>query len=150
MKDRTIQISREFDFPREVVFDAFTDPVNIGRWWGPNGFTTTTYFRDFKVGGKWIYTMHGSDGTDYPNWVVYKEIIIPEQIVYDHGGEIGEPAHFKTTILFEDIGGRTRITLKMVFPTQEARDKTVEFGAIEGGNQTLSRLSDYLSTLSTE
>lgn len=145
MKDREIKITREFDFPRELVFGAYTDPDKIGQWWGPNGFTTTTHSMDFSVGGKWEYTMHGPDGTDYPNWVLYKEIISPEQIVYDHGGEIGEPAHFKTTLLFEDLGGRTRLTLRMVFPTKEARDKTVEFGAIEGGNQTLNRLEKFLA-----
>lgn len=146
MKDREILISREFNFPRELVFDAFTDPAKIGQWWGPNGFTTTIHSMDFKEGGRWEYTMHGPDGIDYPNWVLYQEIVKPEKILYDHGGEMGEPAHFKTTILFKDLGDKTRVTLNMVFPTKEARDNTIEFGAIEGGNQTLSRLESFLKT----
>ncbi|WP_073064991.1 SRPBCC family protein [Fodinibius roseus] len=146
-EDRKIRLTREFDAPRELVFDAFTAPEKIGQWWGPEGFTTTTREMNFKVGGDWIFTMHGPDGTDYPNHIVYTEIIEPERIIYDHYGhedEEGDPPHFKTTIVFEDLGERTKINMRMLFPTVEKREEAAEFGAVEGGKQTLGRLAQYL------
>lgn len=146
-KDREIRLSREFDAPRELVFDAFTAPEKIGQWWGPDGFTTTTGEMKFKVGGDWIFTMHGPDGNDYPNHIVYTEIKEPERITYDHYGhedEEGDPPHFKTTIVFEDLGARTKINMRMLFPTVEKRKEAAEFGAVEGGKQTLGRLDQYL------
>lgn len=102
---------------------------------------------NFKVGGKWIFTMHGPDGTDYPNCIEYTDIKEPEYLKYDHYGhrdEEGAPPHFKSTINFEDMGAKTRLTMRMLFPTRKARDETVGLGAIEGANQTLNRLVEYL------
>ena len=144
MNDREILITREFEAPPQQVFDAWAIPESIGQWWGPDGFTTTTHSMDFKPGGIWNYTMHGPDGKDYPNWVHYTEIVEPDRIVYEHGGELGEPAHFRVIVKFENLDGKTRITHRMVFPSKIARDNTVEFGALEGGKQTLNRLADYL------
>lgn len=147
MKDRTINISREFDAPREWVFNAFTAPEKISQWWGPNGFTTTTKSMEFEVGGEWIFTMHGPDGTDYPNRVVYTEIKNPELLKYDHFDEyedVGRPPHFKQTITFEEVNGKTKVELNLLFPTAENRQEAAEFGAIEGGHQTLSRLAEFL------
>ena len=63
--DREIVISRIIDAPRELVFEAFTDVRHLSRWWGPTGFTTTTRAFEFRVGGEWVFVMHGPDGTDY-------------------------------------------------------------------------------------
>jgi len=143
--EREIVLTREFDAPREQVFDAWTSPEKIGRWWGPNGFTTTTHSMDFREGGIWDYTMHGPDGTDYKDYIKYTEIKKPERLSYEHGEEVEQGPLFTGTVIFEDLGSRTRLTLRTVFPTKEARDKNVEEnGAIEGGKQTLGRLADYL------
>lgn len=147
MKDRTIFITRKFDAPRERVFDAFTAPEKISQWWGPDGFTTTTKNMDFEVGGEWIFTMHGPDGTDFPNRVVYTDIQEPELLKYDHFDgyeDEGKPPEFQSTITFEELNGTTRVEMVMLFPTAEKRDESVEYGAIEGGRQTLQRLADYL------
>lgn len=146
-KDREIRITREFDAPRELIFDAWTEPDKIGRWWGPNGFTTTTREMSFKIGGNWIFTMHGPDGTDFSNRIAYTEIKRPEILKYDHYGHKngeGDPPHFQATVTFEESGEKTKLTMRMLFPTTEARDQSVEFGAVEGGNQTLKRLEKYL------
>jgi uncharacterized protein YndB with AHSA1/START domain len=147
--DREIVLSREFDAPRELVWNAFADPKQIVRWWGPNGFTTTTKKWDFRVGGEWSHTMHGPDGTDYPNFSIFREIVPQERISYGHGGgrRGGPGAQFEATWSFESLGpGRTRVTGRMVFPTAEARDTVVrEYGAIEGGKQTLARLAAHLA-----
>lgn len=145
--NREISFTRDFDAPRDLVFNAWTSPDKIGQWWGPNGFTTTTKEMKFEAGGDWIFTMHGPDGTDYPNHIVYTKVKRPELLKYDHYGhkdENGDPPHFKATITFEDIGGKTRIKMKMVFPTAEARNEAAEFGAVEGGKQTLGRLEEFI------
>jgi uncharacterized protein YndB with AHSA1/START domain len=143
--NRIIQVSRKLDAPRELVFDAFTDPDKIGQWWGPNGFTTTTKKMEFKEGGEWIFTMHGPDGTDYPNRIMYTEINRPYLIKYDHSGNRpDEEVHFQQTIKFEEVNGQTKVTLNLLFPTLKAKEEAAEFGAIEGGQQTLARLGEFL------
>jgi uncharacterized protein YndB with AHSA1/START domain len=145
--DREIVTSRLFDAPREVVWEAFTDPKQVVQWWGPNGFTTTIEVMDVRVGGQWRHTMHGPDGTDYPNASVFKEVVKPERIVYGHGGgkEGGPGASFEATWTFEAQGNKTLLTGRMVFPTAAARELVVkEYGAIEGAKQTFARLAEYL------
>jgi uncharacterized protein YndB with AHSA1/START domain len=79
--DTQIVLSRFFDAPRELVWQAFTEPAHAAEWWGPRGFTTTTHEHDLREGGVWLHTMHGPDGTDYPNRVTFREITPPERIV---------------------------------------------------------------------
>ena len=72
--DREIVISRVIDAPWELVFEAFTEVRHLSRWWGPEGFTTTTRAFEFRVGGAWDFVMHGPDGTDYTEWISWTEI----------------------------------------------------------------------------
>ncbi len=140
-----IVLTRVFDAPREKVWKAMTDPALIPNWWGPNGFTTTIKSMDFKVGGAWLYTMHGPDGKDYPNAVKYLEIEKPSRMVFDHGEEIGKP-WFRTTISLIEQGNRTHVVLLQKHPSKHRRDQVVrDFGAIEGGRQTLARLAEHLA-----
>lgn len=146
-QDREIVISRVLDAPRERVFEAMTDPKQVVKWWGPNGFTTTIHEMDVKPGGAWRHTMHGPDGTDYPNKSIFLEVVKSERIVYQHAGGIEERggACFKGTWTFEDQGGKTKLTMRLTFASSEERDHTVkEYQAIEGGKQTLERLDEYL------
>ena len=93
------------------MFSVWTDPKHLAQWWGPIGFTTTTHSFDFQPGGVWRFVMHGPDGRDYQNRVTFDEIIPSERISYHHGGgDDVEPVQFKTTVVFEDLGGKTRIT----------------------------------------
>lgn len=144
--EREIRISREFDAPRESVFDAWTEPDKIGRWWGPDGFTTTTHEMNFREGGAWDFIMHGPDGTDYDNFIRYLEIVNPEKLVYDHGSNSDLPPDFRVRVTFKDLGDKTLLSMRMVFPEKEARDDAAKFGAIEGGEQTLDHLAKYLSS----
>ena len=142
---REIHSSRLVDAPLGMVFRAFSDPKGLAVWWGPNGFTTTTRGLDFKVGGVWDYTMHGPDGTDYPNYVTYTEIAMPHRIAYDHGTDAAHPQMFKAVIRFEAEGGRTRVRLQLTVKDPKFRDEMVAFGAVEGAWQNLSRLDAFLS-----
>jgi uncharacterized protein YndB with AHSA1/START domain len=144
--DREIVITRTFDVPRDLVFDAWTDPTHIGQWWGPRGFTTTTHEMDVRPGGVWRFTMHGPDGVDYPNRIVYIEVVRPERLVYDHGSDDpADPNQFHVTVTFAKQGDKTKLTMRSVFVSVEERDRAKEFGAVEGGKQTLARLAEFLA-----
>lgn len=80
--DLEIVVSRLIQAPRHLVFEVYSDPKHLARWWGPNGFTTTTHSFEFRKGGVWDFTMHGPDRTDYPNWIQWLEISPPEQLVF--------------------------------------------------------------------
>lgn len=145
---REIVITRMFDAPRELVWRAWTEADQVVRWWGPRGFTTTIHEMDLRLGGVWRQTMHGPDGTDYPSKSVFLEVVKPERIVYRmEGGKKGEPAHqFEAAWIFEAQGEKTRLTLRMMFGSVELRDMVVkQYNAVEGGQQTLSRLEEYLT-----
>ncbi|HET9183445.1 MAG TPA: SRPBCC family protein [Candidatus Angelobacter sp.] len=145
--EREIVVTRVFDAPRELVWEAFTDPAQVVLWWGPKGFSTTIHEMDLRPGGVWRHTMHGPDGTDYPNKSVFIEVVKPERIVYSHGGgKAGGPGvSFEATWTFEAQGDKTALTLRQVFPSAEVRERIVkEFGAVEGAKQTMGRLAEHL------
>ena len=147
--DREIVIERTVNAPRELVWRAWTEADQIAAWWGPNGFTTTIHEMDVKVGGVWRFIMHGPDGTDYPNKIVYREMVKPERLVYDHGDDNDAHSYsFRATITFAAQGRKTKVTMHALFASAEAREASVEFGAIEGGVQTLARLDQHVATMS--
>ena len=146
--DREVVISRSIGAPREVVFEAFTQVRHLSRWWGPDGFTTTTRSFEFRAGGAWDFVMHGPDGTDYQEWITWTEIVPPERIALVHGESRDDPNAFEPTLAFAPHGTATRIVMRTVFPTKQLRDQAVEqYHAIEGGEQTLGNLAAYVADL---
>lgn len=149
--DREIIITRIINAPRKLVWEAFTDPKHLEKWWGPNGFTTATKEFSFKPGGVWRHVMKGPDGALYPNESIFEEIREFELISYSHGGGSEEgvnDAQFEATMTLEDEDGKTRITLRSVFPSAAVRDHVVrKYDAIEGGKQHLARLAEYVKSL---
>jgi len=144
--DREIVMTRVFEASREPVWKAWTDPKHIIEWWGPNGFTTTTHEMEVRPGGVWRFIMHGPDGTDYPNRIVYTEIVKPERLVYEHGGDGDvDDVQFQVTVSFVEEDGKTTLIMRMLFETVEECEKTKSFGALEGANQTLDRLDKHLA-----
>ena len=89
---REIAITRFYDAPVQLVWDAWTDPKQVAQWWGPRGFTLTTHSKDLRPGGSWVYTMHRPDGIDYPNGTRYIEVEPGRRLVYDHGANDDRPA----------------------------------------------------------
>jgi uncharacterized protein YndB with AHSA1/START domain len=144
---RSIIGTREFDAPRALVFSAWTDRKHLAQWWGPFGFTTTTFSFDFRPGGVWRFVMHGPDGRDYQNRITFEEIVPPQRIVYRHGGgDDVEPVQFRQTVIFEDLDGRTRITWRGEFPSAAERNRVIkDYGADKGLAETLARLGDYVA-----
>jgi uncharacterized protein YndB with AHSA1/START domain len=139
-----IRITRFYDAPVQAVWDAWTDPEQVAQWWGPRGFTLTTHSKDLKPGGHWNYTMHGPDGTDYPNKTQYFEVEKRAKLVYDHGGSDDRPPLFRVTVLFSEIGGKTKMEMNMALPTPEAAEETRKFIKKAGGDSTWDRLAEYL------
>jgi len=149
---RMIIATRVFDAPRDLVFEAWTDPKHLAQWWGPTGFTTTTRSIDFRSGGVWRFVMHGPDGPDgrdYENRISYVEIVKPERLVYRHGGgEDVEPVQFEVMVTFEDLKGKTKLTMQMVFPSAAERERVIkDYGADKGLAQTLARLGEYVKAM---
>lgn len=144
--------TRIYDAPRELVFALWTDPAHLAQWWGPDGFTTTTSAFDMRPGGVWRFVMHGPDGRDYENRITFEDIVPPARIAYRHagGGDV-EPVQFRTTVLFEDVGGKTRLTMRGVFPSAAERARVIkDYGADKGMAQTMARLGEYVAAVKAE
>lgn len=146
--DREIAISRLLDAPRELVYRVWTQPEHIAQWWGPNGFTTTILHMDVRPGGEWKFIMHGPDGTDYNDLIVFTEVTPPERLTYEHS-DWEDTMHFSSETVFEEQpDGKTLVTMRSVFKTPEIlREMVEQVGAIEGGNQTLDRMVAYIAAL---
>ncbi|MYM28595.1 hypothetical protein GTP58_09695 [Duganella sp. CY15W] len=139
-----IRIVRMYDAPLQAVWDAWTDPAQVALWWGPRGFTITTHSKDLRVGGHWTYTMHGPDGTDYPNSTLYHEVEPLRKLVYDHGGNADRPPLFRVTVLFDEVDGKTRMDMTMALADAETAAQTRTFIRHANGESTWDRLAEYL------
>ena len=150
-------VTRLLDAPRELVFMAWSEPEQLKRWWGPNGFTTPHCSVDFRIGGAWHLCMRSPEGRDYWCGGVYREIVVPELIVCtdffadeagnpvpptQYGVPAEVPAEMLLTISFAEEAGGTRLTVQQSIPLAVARD----IGAIEGWSQSLDRLAAALAS----
>lgn len=108
----------------------------LAQWWGPRGFTLATHSKDLRPGGHWAYTMHGPDGTDYHNKTLYLEVESGSKLVYDHGGNDDRPPLFRVTVLFSDLGGKTKMDMTSTLPTPEAAAEMSKFIQKAGGYAT--------------
>jgi uncharacterized protein YndB with AHSA1/START domain len=144
--EREIVLSRVFDAPRELVFEAWTDPEGLAQWFGPKGFVTKTHEIDVRVGGLWRFEMRAPNGTCYPNRIEYLEIKKPERLVMDHGSDVDDdPRRFRVTITFDaQSDGKTVVTMRQLLPNKAQRDAAIGFGAVELGYQTLDKLAAKL------
>jgi uncharacterized protein YndB with AHSA1/START domain len=136
-------ITRIFDAPRELVYQAWTQPENLAQWWGPKGFTNTFKEFDLRPGGTWEFIMHSPDGANFPNKSVFVEIAKPDRVVLNH---VSGP-HFQITATFEDHAGKTKFTFRQSFETEKEFDKVKSF-AIDGNKETIDRLEAHLGVMS--
>ena len=150
--DHELIATRILNAPRELVWKVWTDPEHVVQWWGPDGFTNTSHEMSVKPGGVWRLTMHGPDGRNYPNKIVFIEVIKPEYLSYKHSGDDeAEPVSHHVTVIFEKQGDKTKITMKMVFESaEELKRVDKEYGAIEGMKQCVNRLEKYVSKVRHE
>lgn len=137
--------------PRELIWKALTTPEHLQHFWGPDGFTNIYKSFDPRVGGEVRFTMHGPDGTDYPNCFKFLTVEPPHLLRFEHdnGGE-GEFDHcFIGEIELSAEGDKTRIELRLIEESMEARDALAEF-ALEGGRQNLDRLAAYVAPMAAK
>ena len=157
--ERTLVIERIFDAPRELVWKAWTDPQHLMRWWGPKIFTSPAAEIDFRVGGKWLFAMQSpewNEGRAIWSTGVYREIVPFERIVCtdcfaDEDGNVVPATHYGmtedfplemlVTVTFEDLDGKTKMTLR--HEGLPAGDKD---GAGVGWNESFDKLADCLAT----
>jgi uncharacterized protein YndB with AHSA1/START domain len=145
---RELEFTRVFDAPRELVFEAWTEPAHLEKWWGPYGFRTESLSKETRVGGEWRLIMHAPDGTQFRNRVVYENVTPPERLVYQHLGDDGK-VHFEVTTTFKRLGEQqTRVTMRQMFGSEKERDEVIQkYGADKGGTQTMDRLGEHLATV---
>ena len=139
--DRELVITRVFDAPRALVFQAWTDQAVALRWWGPEGFTVEACAMDVRPGGAWSKRMRAPDGTAARMRGVYREISPPERLVFtmvhEHTPELPETV---VTLTFAEVGGKTELTLRQAaFPSVAFRDSHVR-----GWGGALRRLAEHL------
>jgi uncharacterized protein YndB with AHSA1/START domain len=149
-----IVIERIFDAPRTLMFKLFTDPFHLARFWGPHGSTNPVCEMDVRPGGKWLQVMRFANGSQYRYTSVYLEVVEPERIVYrdapnDSTAALGElpPPQLVTTILFEDLDGRTKLIAHVRAQSTADRDETVRRGFADVVAQGYERIDAYLLTL---
>ena len=149
MAPRELIITRVFDAPRELVFQAWTEPEHLARWWGPKDFTNPVCEVDLRPGGAIFIDMRSPDGVSYPTKGVFHEIVEPERLVLSTSGfedEAGNPRlEVRHTVTFVEHQGKTRVTLQCVVvksgPEVEASLAEME----QGWNESLDRLVEELA-----
>lgn len=127
--------------PRERVFDAFRDPAQLARWWGPEGFTNEFHAFDLRPGGRWRFDMRGPDGAAYPQEKTFLVVEPPSRVVLEHRQE---GHHFWLTLALDEAPGGTRVTWRMRFATPEQL-AAVERQVVEANEQNLDRLARHLA-----
>ncbi len=139
-----IKIVRLYDAPVDAVWEAWSDPAQLAQWWGPRGFSITTYKKETKTGGTWHYTMHGPDGAKWETVTKYLEVVPRKKLVYDHGGNDERPPLFRVTVLFSEEGKKTKMDMTMTVPSAEALAQTRQIIKQARGNSTWDRLAEHL------
>jgi uncharacterized protein YndB with AHSA1/START domain len=145
--DREIELTRVFDAPRELVFEACTKPEHVARWWGPRDSTLVVCEMDFRPGGGWRFVSRGPDGSEFGFRGEYREITPPERVVQTFEFD-GAPGHISVeTMTLDERAGQTTLTARSVFSSVEDRDAMLGSGMEKGAAETYDRLAELLPTL---
>ena len=149
VSDREVVFHRVLDAPRELVWEVFTHPRHLHEWWGPHGYRTTTQGFVFEPDGEWTFVMHGPDGSDMANRVVFREIDPPSRLAFDNWWYLPDaPLDFRGVITLEPEGRRTHLAWRFRFRDAAALRVAVErYGVEEGARQTVDRMANHLRSL---
>ncbi len=141
--DCEILSSRLVKAPREIVFNAWSDPEHLKKWWGPAGFTNTFHEFDFRPGGRWRLTMHGPEQGNYQNECEFLQIKRPSLIAWTRHSK----PHFQVVATFEEMpDGQTKIDFRMLFNTPDECRKLKPF-VVDKNEENFDRLEKELSTM---
>ena len=144
--DREIVLTRVFDAPRHLVFDAFSKPELLKRWFGPRGWSLEVCDVDFKVGGGFRFVLRGPDGKQMGMRGVYREIVPPERSVHMESFD-DYPGESQVTAVFVEQGEKTTMTATVLYPSKEVRDAVIKSGMEHGAAETYDRLAELLPEL---
>lgn len=145
--DRELVITREFDAPRVLVFEAWTKPEHVKRWYGRRRLTTTICDIDLRVGGRWRWGQTDEDGREIVFSGEYREIVAPERLVYTETFEMYPDAASLVTLTFDEHDGRTTLTCRGLWPSAEILQAAMASGMEEGVVETYDRLAELLATM---
>jgi uncharacterized protein YndB with AHSA1/START domain len=147
--EREFALTRVFDAPRRLVFEAWTKPEHVRRWYGCEAFTLLVCDIDLRIGGAYRYTMRAPDGVDHTLQGVYREIAPPGRLVYTEGyvTKCFVSNEALMTVTFVEQGGRTTLTSTVLHQSVEDRDAHLKSGVERGAAETLDRLAAHLATM---
>ena len=143
--DREVVLTRVFDAPRHLVWDAFTKPELLKRWFGPRGWSLVVCDVDLKVGGGFRFVMRGPDGRDMGMRGVYREIVPPERSVHMESFD-DYPGEAQVTSVFVEQGGKTTLTATVLSPSKEVRDAVLKSGMEHGAAESYDKLAELLAS----
>jgi uncharacterized protein YndB with AHSA1/START domain len=148
--DREIVLTRAFDAPRDLVFEAWTRPEHVRHWWGWRSSTMVQCEAEVRPGGSWRYVTREKNGAEVPFTGVYQEVAPPERLVYTAIYDVepfnqGDPA--VTTVTFREDAGRTTVTATTLYPTKGIRDGVMGSGMEAGAAESYDRLAEHLGTM---
>ena len=144
--DREIVLTRVFDAPRTLVFEALTTGEVLRRWFGPRGWSLEVCEVDLKVGGSWRFVLRGPDGTEMGMSGVYREIVPPERMVHTESYDDYPGESVVTTVLVEQ-GGKTTLTATIRYPSQDVRDAVLDSGMEHGAAECHDKLAELLASM---
>ncbi len=145
--DREVVITRAFDAPRRLVWDTWTSTKHMPRWLlGPEGWTMPVCEIDLRAGGAWHFVWRRSDGTEMGMSGMFREVTPPERLVHTESWGSNWPETLNTLMLSEE-GGKTTITLTILYPSMEARDAALKTGMKDRISQSFDRLEQYLPSV---
>ncbi|HEV7489813.1 MAG TPA: SRPBCC family protein [Rhodanobacteraceae bacterium] len=146
--DREVLMTRVFDAPRQLVFDALTKPELLKRWFGPHGWTLVECDIDLRVGGAWRFLSHGPDGRVMGMHGVYREIAPPGKLQYTESfDEFASAGAALVTATLDEREGKTILTTLVLSPSREVRDGVLRSGMEHGAAETYDRLAELLPSL---
>jgi uncharacterized protein YndB with AHSA1/START domain len=143
--DREVVMTRVFDAPRHLVFDAFSKPELLRRWFGPRGWSLVVCEVDLRVGGGFRFVLRGPDGREMGMRGVYLEIVPPERSVHMESFD-DYPGESQVTAVFVEQNGKTTFTATVLYPSQQVRDAVIQSGMEHGAAESYDRLAGLLAS----
>jgi uncharacterized protein YndB with AHSA1/START domain len=143
--DREIVMTRVFDAPRHLVWEAFTRPELLKRWFGPRGWSMTVCEVDLKVGGGFRFVLRSPEGKEMGMRGVYREIVPPERSVHMESFD-DYPGESQVTGMFVEQEGKTTLTATVLYPSQQVRDIVLKSGMEHGAAESYDRLAELLTS----
>jgi uncharacterized protein YndB with AHSA1/START domain len=145
--DREVVMTRVFDAPRHLVWDAFTKPGLLARWFGPRGWSLAVCEVDLKVGGGFRFVLRGPNGREMGMRGVYREIVPTERSVHIESFDDYPGSDSTVTAVLVEHEGKTTFTATVLYPSKEVRDAVIKSGMEHGAAESYDRLAEMLVEL---